>query len=163
LIEFSISLNKFAMYPGGHPTLQPAVESLLRKLEQLLESRGTLSLGVARQQLVIEGVATDSKNPVLKDLAGRLHRHHLGAIQFLRGVELKELVDFIGRVSIEADHSEEPLGMAADLLNAWPHVRMHRVMYDRLELLSEEGQEETRAEDATARSTRTRAAQLWVG
>ncbi|MCX5754621.1 MAG: hypothetical protein NTX19_00670 [Gemmatimonadetes bacterium] len=28
-----------------------------------------LSIGVARQQLIIEGVATDDSNPVLRDLA----------------------------------------------------------------------------------------------
>src|SRR5688572_14828441 len=75
LIELSIGFNKFAMYPGGHPSLGPACELLVRRLSQLLAERGTLSVGVARNQLVIEGVATDTKNPVLKDLAARLHRH----------------------------------------------------------------------------------------
>jgi len=118
LIEFSIALNKFAMYPGGHPSLQPAIEGLVRKLDQLLAERGTLSVGVARQQLVIEGVATDTKNPVLKDLAGRLHRHHLGAITFSRGVETPELIEFVQRVSLEADRSDEPLGLITGRLTS---------------------------------------------
>src|SRR5436309_5074414 len=42
-----------------------------RRAEHLFEERATLALGVARQQLVIEGVATDPQNPLLSELAGR--------------------------------------------------------------------------------------------
>ena len=46
-----------------------------------LEQRPTLAFGVARQQLIIDGVATDPGQPVLRRLAEELHRHHLGAGQ----------------------------------------------------------------------------------
>src|SRR5256885_3717659 len=64
LIELSIALHKHAMYPEGHPSLAPAAAGVTRRAGLLLEDRATLSLGVARQQLVIEGVATDPKHPV---------------------------------------------------------------------------------------------------
>ncbi|HEX4634193.1 MAG TPA: hypothetical protein VH163_10180, partial [Gemmatimonadales bacterium] len=54
LIELSIALHKHSMYPQGHPSLQPSVAGVLRRLVQLLRERGTLSLGVARHQLIIE-------------------------------------------------------------------------------------------------------------
>jgi hypothetical protein len=165
LIELSIGFNKFAIYPGDHPSLRPAAEGLVRRLDQLLAERGQLSLGVARNQLVIEGVATDTKNPVLKDLAGRLHRHHLGAITFGRGVEATEVLEFLARVAIEADRSDKPLGLAlaSDARTAsWPHIRLYPLMYDRLQLVSNtEGSKPT--EDQEARQQRTRAAQLWIG
>ncbi|HLZ44550.1 MAG TPA: hypothetical protein VKQ05_02635 [Gemmatimonadales bacterium] len=85
LIELSIALHKHAMYPEGHPSLAPAAAGVTRRAD-LFEGRATLALGVARQQLVIEGVATDPKNPLLSELAGRLHRHHLGAVTFHRGL-----------------------------------------------------------------------------
>src|SRR2546422_9739134 len=72
LIELSIALHKHAMYPEGHPSLAPAAAGVTRRAEHLFEERTTLALGVARQQLVIEGVATDAKNPLLSELAGRL-------------------------------------------------------------------------------------------
>src|SRR2546430_16155973 len=87
LIELSIALHKHAMYPEGHPSLAPAAAGVTRRAELLLEDRTTLSLGVARQQLVIEGVATDPKHPVLAELAARLHPHHLRAVTFRPGVE----------------------------------------------------------------------------
>src|SRR5205085_1406030 len=90
LIELSIALHKHAMYPEGHPSLAPAAGGVTRRAEHLFEERTTLALGVARQQLVIEGVATDPKNPLLSELAGRLHRHHLGAVTFHRGLRVTD-------------------------------------------------------------------------
>lgn len=165
LIELSIGFNKFAMYPGGHPTLQPAAEGMVRRLNDLLAERGQLSVGVARNQLVIEGVATDTKNPVLKDLASRLHRHHLGAIMFARGVEPREVLEFLARVAVDADRAEKPLGLAlaADArTTSWPHIRLYPLMYDRLQLVSDTGPPKT-DEDPETRSQRTRSAQLWIG
>src|SRR5436309_12566829 len=80
LIELSIALHKHAMYAEGHPSLAPAAAGVTRRAEHLFEGRTTVAHGVARQQLVIEGVATDPKNPLLAELARRLHPHHLGAV-----------------------------------------------------------------------------------
>ncbi|PYO90150.1 MAG: hypothetical protein DMD66_03470, partial [Gemmatimonadetes bacterium] len=155
LIELSISLHKHAMYPEGHPSLAPAAAGVARRAEHLFEGRGSLALGVARQQLVIEGVATDPKNPLLADLAGRLHRHHLGAVTFHRGLRANEVTDVLKTLAIEADRSGEPLGLGPpEQLRAWDHIRLHPVTYERLELLQEdEGGEEHGL----------RGAQLWVG
>jgi hypothetical protein len=157
LIEFSIALNKHAMYPGGHPSLEPAADRVIARVQPLLASRGTLSLGVARSQLVIEGVATDPKNPVLSDLASRLHRHHLGAVMFRPGVNAPELRDMLTLLAVEADRTGEPLGLGdAERLTQWGHLQLFPLTYDRLELLDEENAHETSKH-------RTRGAQLWVG
>src|SRR5258706_9733599 len=102
LIELSIALHKHAMYPEGHPSLAPAAAGVTRRAEQFLEERPTLSLGVARQQLVIEGVATDPKNPLLAELAGRLHRHHLGAIPFHPGLRAPEVAHVLRTLAHQA-------------------------------------------------------------
>jgi len=155
LVELSIALHKHAMYPQGHPSLQPAVTALTRRAELLLEDRATLSLGVARHQLVIEGVATDPKHPVLRELAGRLHRHHLGAVTFRRGVEAWEVADALKVLAVEADRTGRPLGLeGAERLNAWRHVQLHPLTYERLEL-AEQGGKPAEGD--------ARAAQLWVG
>jgi hypothetical protein len=160
LIEFSIALHKHAMYPEGHPSLEPAAAGVTRRAEHLLEGRTTLALGVARQQLVIEGVATDPKNPLLAELAGRLHRHHLGAVTFHRGLRVSEVVDVLRTLAIDADRSGQALGLGPpEQLRAWEHVRLYPVTYEKLELMQEDGQPP--AEDKTGKGAR--AAQLWVG
>jgi len=100
VIELSIALHKHAMYPDGHPSLETSRTRLLRRLDSLLAERPTLSLGVAREQLIIEGVATDPRNPLLHGLARQLHAHDAGALKFLAGVaddELDEVLRMLAR------------------------------------------------------------------
>jgi len=63
------------MYPEGHPSLEPAAAGVIRRADLLFVDRATISSASPANQLVIEGVATDPKHPVLRELAGRLHRH----------------------------------------------------------------------------------------
>jgi hypothetical protein len=155
LIELSIALHKHAMYPEGHPSLAPAAAGVTRRAGLLLLDRATLSLGVARQQLVIEGVATDPKHPVLAELASRLHRHHLGAVTFRRGVEAGEMASVLKTLAVDAERSGQPLGLGApERLRAWTCVQLHPLTYERLELVDD---------GAPASERGARAAQLWVG
>ncbi len=159
LIELSIALHKHAMYPGDHPTLAPAADGVIRRLGGLLAGRGQLSLGVARTQLVIEGVATDSRHPVLRELAERLHRHHLGAVQFTRGASAAEVNGALVVLAKDAERDAEPLGLGpATRLAQWPHVRLFPLTFERLELV---GAEAAEGEAGTVSGGRT--AQLWVG
>jgi HEAT repeat protein len=161
LIELSISLHKHAMYPEGHPSLAPAAERVAGLLAPLIGERGTLSLGVAREQLVIEGVATDPKNPVLADLAGRLHRHHLGAVTFRQGADGEQIRDLLATLAVEADRTGKPLGLGpSGQLTAWPSITLYPLTYDALELVGAPERDADEEEDGEAR---TRADQLWVG
>lgn len=162
LIELSIALHRHAMYPEGHPSLAPAVTRVMDRLLPLLENRGALSLGVARNQLVIEGVATDAQHPVLRDLAGRLHRHHLGAVTVRPGISTRELGEALAVLAVEADQVHQPLGLGdPQRLHQWDHLRLYPVTYERLELVDGSGAPADEAEQQ--RETRTRAAQLWIG
>ncbi len=157
LMDLSIGLHKHAMYPEGHPSLEPAAEQVIARAAPLLAEKGMLSLGVASNQLVIEGIATDPNNPLLRELAGRLHRHHLGAISFHTGVHTAQVRNLLSVLAIDADRSEKPLGLGPKSnLTAWDHITLYPVTYDVLELLDGESQDD----DAT---DRTRVAQLWIG
>src|SRR5216110_1661129 len=164
LIELSIALHKHAMYPEGHPSLAPAAAGVTRRAEHLFEGRTTVALGVARQQLVIEGVATDPKNPLLAELAGRLHRHHLGAVTFHRGLRVSEVAAVLKTLSVEAERSGEPLGLGPpEQLHAWDNIRLHPITYERLELLQEDDLVPAPGDDKGSKERGLRGAQLWVG
>jgi len=161
LIRFSIALHRFAMYPDDHPSLEPTVDQVIGLLGTLLLNKDTLSLGVARTQLVIEGVATDPKNPVLLELAQRLHRQHLGAISFSRGASTKELYGFLQLIARDPDHSGGPIGLDPEFHKVtWPHIAAFPLNYERLRFLEGEADFD---ETERMRATRTRAAQLWLG
>jgi len=143
------------MYPPQHPSLVPAAENIIGRLGEIFQNRSTLSIGVARNQLVIEGVATDSKHPVLSDLARRLHGHQLGALTFRKGVKVKEVEGLLKALSQETERDGEPLGLRPrDEIPNWPNAQLFPLGYDQLGL-KEDGEA---AEMDTQRAT-----QLWLG
>ena len=174
LIELSIALHKYAIYPEGHPLLAGAVSGVLRRLVPLLRERGALSLGVARHQLVIEGVATNESNPLLSELAGRLHRHHLGAVRFQGGGTEDEIADFLRTVSEDAGRTGRPLGLEPqETLARWASVRVFPMTFSQLELLqheeprlgdpTDEPSADVRKRGLASMGGGSRATQLWVG
>jgi hypothetical protein len=165
LIELSIGLHKNAIYPPGHPLLDSATSGIARRVDALLKDRASLSLGVARQQLIIEGVATDENNPVLRDLAQRLHRHHLGAVKFTQGVSVAEIADVLATVAVDAGRRAKPLGLEGpEVLQQWSHVRLFPLTFEQLQLLDEEPKEAAPKADEKAEMRGSgRAAQLWIG
>jgi hypothetical protein len=166
LLELSIALHKNAIYPAGHPLLENTSSELCRRVETLLKERDSLSLGVARHQLIIEGVATDDTNPVLRDLALRLHKHHLGAVKFTRGVAEDEIIQMLATVSRDTRQLPRPLGLEGpEVLAQWAHIRLFPMTFAQLQLLEEEGDATVEGDDSmkAAAGTGSRSAQLWIG
>src|SRR5262245_33283013 len=93
LVELSIALHRHTMYPNGHPSLGPAIDSVPRSTEPVLQTRLPLAVGVIRRQLLVDEAATDPNQPVLRRLADALHRHHIGAVSLTRRVTANEIGD----------------------------------------------------------------------
>jgi hypothetical protein len=162
LVELSITLNKHAIYPQSHPLLHGAVDGVANRLGMLfVGERESLSIGVARRQLIIEGVATDPLNAVLKELAQHLHEHHVGAVKFLRGIGRDELGDALAALAIDPVRSEKPIGLDIERVSElWQHVRFFPLTYDRLQLIEDESGGAPPGADQMAAG---RATQLWIG
>lgn len=161
LLELAVALHKRAIYPSDHPMLAGAVDTLLTRLGSVLQDRPSVALGVARRQVIVEGVATDPNHPLLRELAEHLHAHQLGAVRFLAGIEREELDGFLDAVSVSAFRIETPLGQeTAATLTRWRHIALFPITFDRLHLL-EDGEVGREASDS--RESRTHAAQLWIG
>ncbi|HJQ09992.1 MAG TPA: hypothetical protein VJ840_03100 [Gemmatimonadaceae bacterium] len=161
LVELSITLNKHAIYPQNHPLLDVAVDGVANRLGMLfVGERDSLSVGVARRQLIIEGVATDPLNPVLKELAQRLHQHHVGAVKFTRGITRDELAAALAALSVDPLRAEKPIGHDTERLSEiWDHVRFFPLTYDRLQLIEDDPLEPP----STDKMLAGRATQLWIG
>jgi hypothetical protein len=161
LVELSITLNKHAIYPESHPLLHGAVDGVANRLGTLfVGDRDSLSIGVARRQLIIEGVATDPLNAVLKELAQRLHEHHVGAVKFIRGLGREELGNALAALAVDPIRSQTPIGLDIERVGElWPHVRFFPLTYDRLQLI----EDDPRDEPSTDHMAAGRATQLWIG
>lgn len=155
LIELSIGVHRYAMYPPGHPSLDSISENVITRLADYFIDRTSLTIGVAQHQLVIEGVATDSGHPVLRDLARRLHGHQLGALTLGKGVVAREVEELLADLARDSEH-ETPLGLLPDAaLPSWEHVSLHPIGYDHLAMQANEEPGGDEPDD--------RAVALWLG
>jgi hypothetical protein len=134
LIEFSIVLHNRSMYPAGHPHLRQSAVRFVQRLNALLGNRDSVTLGVARNRLVIETVTTDPKNALLRDLAHRLHRHRVAAVHLTRGATADEIEDVLAALSSDPHRGDGPVGKRLDRIGPWNHIQLRPVGYDRLTL-----------------------------
>jgi hypothetical protein len=140
LIELSVAVQRRAMYPGGHPTLEAAERRLLGRLGPVLEEHKILTVGVARDQLVVDGTTTDAKHTLLRALAERLHGHRIAAFKVADGVTGTQLAEFLARLAREpAGGGHEPLAGPGEATPAWTHLQVFRQSYERLELADGDG------------------------
>jgi hypothetical protein len=157
VIELSIALHKHGMYPQGHPSLNVARAAVARRLDSLLRERGSLALGVARNQLIIEGLATDSRNPLLLALAQHLHRHGVGAVKFVDGVRVGEIDAMLALLATDPDREGSALepGVKEAHFRS-EHIALLPLTYDQLELVHDPD------DGAATSTTQHRTAQLWL-
>ena len=130
MVELSVALHKYSMYPDGHPLLESAVSGLTRRLTVALVERQMIAIAVARNHLVVDGVATDPAHIVTRDLALRLFRREIGAIRLYEGlkeIELQQVLRAIARDTPRVEGEPEPA-------REWKHVRLFPLTYDQLEL-----------------------------
>lgn len=155
-----IALHKISAYPEKHPLLANAIDAVAGHLRAVVVNRPFLLIGVARSQLLVEGLATDPDNPVLRELAQKLHRHQIGAIKFTPGVTQAELTDMLKLLS--GDARTAPVGTRLDEFDErWEHVRLFPPAYDRIEL-TEDGEQHL-GEQATRRASEGVVGRLWMG
>jgi hypothetical protein len=147
LVEFSIVLHKRSMYPPGHPHLQDSADRFLRRMNDLLEGRESVTLGVARHRLVIETVTTDANNALLRDLAQRLHRHRVASVHFTRGATPSEIEGLLIALSADPQRADGPVGKRLDRVGPWSHIRLRAVGYDQFALQEADSAEESQPDE----------------
>jgi hypothetical protein len=157
LVEFATSLQKHTFYPSGHPIVVASADRLHARLCDALDACGSLAVGVARQQLVVDGVPLGDDHPILRDLAALLHRQQLAAMVLHRGVERDELSEVLTTLGTEAlqDSDNEQVSDLLALEGRWPHVLFTRQSFDRLQMGFDDGS----ADDADE----ARVNDLWLG
>ena len=154
LIELSVTLQKRQMYPPGHPYLKTSTERLMRRADALLGKVPVAVFGIARDQLVVEGAATDPRNNIFRELADRLHRHRLATFRMMRGITTDELDRLVTLLCKEPSRE----GRAALLgeASALEHVQLQPIEYERIVL------EEGDSSDDGGQSQSGRRDNLWV-
>jgi hypothetical protein len=105
LLRFTGTLNRRRAYAATHPMVVSAEERLLEAVNAMLADRRSLTLGVAKDELHVNGEPYVSKSTYARELATRLHRRGVGAITFEQGVVLTQLSDALAWLAAERDAS----------------------------------------------------------
>jgi hypothetical protein len=91
VIELNISRKNVELYPPDHPIIKESIDRAVEYLKKLLKSRSAVTLGIAKNMLVIGDFTLDKKNPVFQDFALSLYGKGIAAITFYSGLDVKDL------------------------------------------------------------------------
>jgi hypothetical protein len=98
LSEFIYALNiarrQILSYPPGHPVINAAAEKLLDLLPQMFEFRQHITIGVARDTLLVGNRALDNTNPIYRDFAQNLFDAKVASLTINKDVTAAEICKF---------------------------------------------------------------------
>ncbi len=152
LTHLSVALHKHRAYPPGHPMRVESTKMLQGFLAGALRNRPMLRIGVAQHHLIIDDEASEVSQPVLRELAERLHRRQVGAIVLSQGVGVGELDAALERMNV--DPRRTPVdGTTSSPEQVGKHVEILPVSYTNLVIAGD---------SAPAAGGATSVADLWA-
>jgi hypothetical protein len=94
IYQLNIMRRQVSAYPPGHKVITTAAERTLRVLAQLETTDKSITLGIARDRLMLETAVLDPKNPVYREFARTLFAHGVVGLTLRQGLESVELCAF---------------------------------------------------------------------
>lgn len=106
LTRLQVALNRRRTYGAAHPMVVRTEEEVLVALNAVLATRSTITIGVAKADLLLNGQPIPGATNIAKELASRLHRRGVGALTLHAGVDLERLQTMLAWLAFEP--SREP-------------------------------------------------------
>ena len=94
VIELNISRRSVGLYPPEHPFTKESLEKAFEFLQKLFEIRNSITIGIAKDTLVVDEYTLEKKNPVFREFALGIHAKGIAAITFYSGASMDELLGF---------------------------------------------------------------------
>ncbi|MBW2713134.1 MAG: HD domain-containing protein, partial [Deltaproteobacteria bacterium] len=95
LQQFAAALQNAALYPVGHPSLNAPLSELLQGVNEILEERERVAIGLIDDVLIIDEMPFYEANKNFSAIFDALEDQALEAITFTPGVTLEELQHLI--------------------------------------------------------------------
>ncbi|MDY6988882.1 MAG: HEAT repeat domain-containing protein [Thermodesulfobacteriota bacterium] len=103
VIELNIARKNVSMYPPGHVQVEKSVARAYAILNELVSVWPRITIGVAKDTLLIGEEQLDSKNPVFTDFAVALNGREIAAVTFVLGLRQQEVAKFEQILSIDPE------------------------------------------------------------
>ena len=91
VIELNISRRSVGLYPPEHPIVRTSIERDFEHLQKLFEIRAEITLGIAKDALIVDEYTLDPRNPVFREFAQTLHTKGIAAVTFSLGLNQGDL------------------------------------------------------------------------
>jgi hypothetical protein len=130
VIELNISRKNVGIYPAGHIQITKSIDRAFDILQKLFEIRDEMTLGVAKDTLLVGQDYLDQKNPVYRDFALSMNLRGIAAVTFCRGLDREELVHFHRVLTTKPDDIRAGGGIEKVLAkDSIQHIRIMAVDY----------------------------------
>lgn len=130
VIELNISRKNVGIYPPGHVQITSSIDRAYHILLKLFDIRPEMTLGVAKDTLLVGKNYLDQKNPVYRDFALSLNQQGIAAVTFAQGLDREELVRFHRVLTTRPEDIRAAGGVASVVDEARiPHIRIQAIDY----------------------------------
>lgn len=138
IYALNIARRQMIAYPARHPSASAAVELALQRFESLCATLPEVTLGIARDTLLVGQGQLDRKNPVYRDMAGVLFDRGMATVTFNRELSREELSRFLGLLCAPRDHVAAQGGAQALLeKEGIVHVSVNTIDYTAFRITEE--------------------------
>ena len=84
VIELNISRKNVGIYPPGHIQITKSIDRAYNLLQKMFEIRTEMTLGVAKDTLLVGSDYLDQKNLVYRDFALSMNQQGIAAVTFMQ-------------------------------------------------------------------------------
>jgi hypothetical protein len=139
VIELNISRKNVSIYPPGHIQITRSIDRAFEILQKLFEIRSEMTLGVAKDTLLVGQDYLDQRNPVYRDFALSMNQQGIAAVTFIRGLDKEQLIRFHRIITTKAEDIVTKGGIEKVMHNAAiPNIRVQAIDFGSLHLTEEE-------------------------
>jgi hypothetical protein len=139
VIELNISRKNVGIYPPGHIQIANSIERAYQILQKMFEIRKEMTLGVAKDTLLIGKDYLDQKNPVYRDFALSMSQQGIASVTFISGLDKDELVRFHGILTTRPEDIRASGGINKVIaVAAIPHIGIQSIDYSSFHVTEEQ-------------------------
>jgi len=129
--SLSTALKNSTLYSPQHPVFNFSLKNLKESLNEWFAEEDSLDLGISHDNLLLKSLYVKESEDLYKEVAEHLHSKGIIAISFMKGIELKELVEFFTFMKNDAQTIRQKGGILKNLPPA-PHLAIKEIDYSDL-------------------------------
>ena len=118
IYSLNIARRQIQSYPPGHPIIAAAADKLLGLLPKLLEFRSEVTIGIARDTLLVGGQVLDNTNPIYRDFATNLFDAKVASLTINQDLTAADVCKFFEILRYKAEELADRGGLHRVLIIA---------------------------------------------